>query len=196
MITEENFWEYWNDKGKRKRLFEFIYDRYFENIYLYVLIQGRMDIHTSEDITQYVFMKFYENMENIRGKSWGEISSYLLTIAKNEFLQEKERGIKEGKPLGKSPEGENDSKLEDIAAPPEEPDMEKEIEALKEALPNTDLTEIEKTVFLMRLERLDYETIVLKLGITPGNARIINYRAMQKLIKYFAKVGEIESAKI
>lgn len=73
-------------KGKKveKVFVEQIYKMYFEDVY-YFLLSLSKDVYVAEDLSSEVFLIFIQHLENL--KDVDAIKSWLLRVAKNEFLQ-------------------------------------------------------------------------------------------------------------
>lgn len=63
--------------------FEEIYERYFHDVYLFVLAMSK-DPHIAEEITQETFFKALKELKNFRGTC--SVKSWLCQIAKNLYI--------------------------------------------------------------------------------------------------------------
>lgn len=68
--------------------FEELYDRFFRDVYLYILSISK-DPHTAEEITQETFFKALKNLRNFRGDC--SVRSWLCQIAKNLYLSQQRK---------------------------------------------------------------------------------------------------------
>ena len=68
--------------------FEDLYERFFKDVYLFVLAMSK-DPHIAEEITQETFFKALKEAKNFRGNC--SVKSWLCQIAKNLFISHTRR---------------------------------------------------------------------------------------------------------
>ncbi len=76
------------DKAKsgNEEAFSEIYNEYFSPVYKYSLLRVK-NIHIAEDITQGVFLKYFENIKTFEWQDKSPLA-YLFTIARNSIINE------------------------------------------------------------------------------------------------------------
>lgn len=68
--------------------FEELYERFFNDVYLFILAMSR-DSHTAEEITQETFFKALKEIRHFKGDC--SVKSWLCQIAKNLYISQKRK---------------------------------------------------------------------------------------------------------
>ena len=156
-----------------------LYQKYFKQIFLYILKKVKNEDITS-DITSQVFLKAMLNINKYEDRGY-PFSSWLYTIAGNEVNLHFRK-------LKKNIEVEIQEKdvislLDDINESSEVNHQELLIEAMNE-LQDKDMEIIDLRYF----EKLSFIEIGNILGITDNNAKIRLYRSVERLRKTYKKI--------
>jgi len=156
-----------------------LYQKYFKQIFLYILKKVKNEDITS-DITSQVFLKAMLNINKYEDRGY-PFSSWLYTIAGNEVNLHFRK-------LKKNIEVEIQEKdvislLDDINESSEVNHQELLIEAMNE-LQDKDMEIIDLSYF----EKLSFIEIGNILGITDNNAKIRLYRSVERLRKTYKKI--------
>ena len=159
--------------------FTLIYNLYKKPLYNYVW-KMLNDKSVTEDITQNVFLKFYENLSTIKQVS--KPGSWIFTTARNEvfsFLRKKK--IRSENYIGEDFEYDSFERIAD--------DMEEtEIKNIIENEINC-MEEETKEIFVLRqYSELSYKEIANVLGVEEGFVKGRLFRARQKLIDKISKL--------
>ena len=159
--------------------FTLVYNRYKKPLYNYVC-KMLNDKSVTEDITQNVFLKFYENLSTIKKVS--EPGAWLFATARNEvfgFLRKKK--IRSEEYLGEGFEHDSGGSITD--------DIEEaEIKFIIEAEID-DMEEETKEIFVLRqYSELSYKEIANVLGVDEGFVKGRLFRTRQKLIDKISKL--------
>ena len=143
-----------SDKNQNIKIFKEYFDKYFDDIRSYLYFKSS-DIELSEDISQEVFLKFWENIDKIKSST---AKSYLYTIASNLFKNHYNRKKVEFKFTS--------SLTESMAESPEFLMEFKEFDKiLQSALAK--IPEKSRIVFLMsRIDKLTYKEIAERLQLS------------------------------
>ena len=151
--------------------FEFLYKKYRDKIFHYILKRVK-DRSLAEDLTSQVFLKAIENIERyeFRGVPF---SSWLYRIAVSEINQSY-RDSKKRQEIELQ-------KVNYLFALFEEP-KEKNEDLSQLRIVMSQLKEIEVDLIKLRFfERYSYKEIGDILGITENNAKVKTYRTLQKM---------------
>lgn len=157
-------------------------EREFERIYLeysgrvqQFLFRLSGDAGLTEEMTQETFFQAYRSLHRYRGECG--MLTWLISIAKNVFLHELRKSRREVLSA--------DAILEELAAPEEEQPgyqtiRHSEIERVRKAI--ADLPARYADVLVLRVYGdVPYEQIAARLGISVSSAKVIYFRAKQKL---------------
>ena len=181
-LSEDEFWRKWDHPRQREQareeLFEFIYRRYYRNIYLYLNQMGEKDHYTCQDLAQNTFVKFYGAILTIRGRAWGQIKSYLATIARNELYSYWKKNCNQAQAV---------EFLEPTVPAAAPDDVQQLLAEIKAALAIIEPDLLRRQVVLLRLQGFSYDQIAGELDISAVNARVIYYRIISLLRIYFRK---------
>jgi RNA polymerase sigma-70 factor (ECF subfamily) len=145
-----------------------LYQRYSRDVYRYALhLSG--DAARADDLTAEAFLRIWSAAEAPRELT---VRGYLLTIARNLYLQGLRRTRRESELPAEVPV---------VAAGIEqETDARREYARMRAAL--LELPEWERSALLLRAEQeMSYEEIAAALGTTPAAARVRVHRARPKL---------------
>ena len=158
---------------------ELLYETYRLDVFRYLVGLTR-DPDLAEDLLSETFVTALTALDGFRGD--GSVKSWLLTIARNKWKDHLRK---------RSPVSDVDLTELYIADPspgPEKRAMDKEtakraMELLKLEEPRT------QTVVKMRIEGYSYFEIGQKLNIREGSARVIDFRAKNRLRERLMKEG-------
>lgn len=158
---------------------ELLYETYRLDVFRYLMGLTR-DPDLAEDLLSETFVTALTALDGFRGE--GSVKSWLLTIARNKWKDYLRK---------RSPVSDVDLTELYIADPspgPEKRAMDKEtarraMELLKLEDPRT------QTVVKMRIEGYSYFEIGQKLNIREGSARVIDFRAKNRLRERLMKEG-------
>lgn len=158
---------------------ELLYETYRLDVFRYLMGLTR-DPDLAEDLLSETFVTALTALDGFRGE--GSVKSWLLTIARNKWKDHLRK---------RSPVSDVDLTELYIADPspgPEKRAMDKEtarraMELLKLEDPRT------QTVVKMRIEGYSYYEIGQKLNIREGSARVIDFRAKNRLRERLMKEG-------
>ncbi len=158
---------------------EQLYHTYRSDIYRYLLGLTR-NPDLAEDLLSDTFCTAIISLERFRGD--GSIKSWLLTIARNKWLDH----LRKRQPI--SDVDLTELYIADTAPGPEQRAMMREaaqraLALLAQEEPRT------RTVVKMRIEGYSYYEIAQKLNIREGSARVIDFRARKKLQDQLTKEG-------
>ena len=148
------------------------YRSYQPRIYRFLFWRTR-DEAISQDLTSNVFEKAWRSRASFRG---GSVQAWLYRIARN-TLTDHWRS-KRAVPL------EDASQLVDETAPSmaEKLDMEQQVAELRSAL-RVLPGEMRTLVELRFIEGLSARDVAARLGMTEGNVRVVQYRALKRIRK-------------
>lgn len=157
--------------------FEELYQRFFKDVYLFVLSMSR-DPHTAEEITQETFFRALKEMRHFKGNC--SVTSWLCQIARNLYLDQ----IRKNRRL--LPESDVEEGLSSRQSP--SPDMAetciKKGDALSIYRILHCLDEPYKEVFTLRaLGELSFREIGDIFGKQESWARVTYHRARMKILK-------------
>ncbi len=155
---------------KEDRLFEEVYQRYFRDVYRYLLSLTRSE-SLAEELTQETFFKALENLDRFDGRC--KIFVWLCEIAKNAYFSH----------CRKESRHDRGAEPEELAAPD---DLEEKLFSKEEAFRIHQrlhaLEEPYKEVFSLRLfGELSFAQIARLFGKTESWARVTYHRARLKI---------------
>ena len=143
-----------SDKSRNIKIFREYFDKYFDNIRGYLYYKSS-DIELSEDISQEVFLKLWENIDKIKSET---VKSYLYTIAGNLFKNHYNRKKVEFKFTSSITE----SLVESPEFLLEFKEFDRILQSALEKIP-----EKSRIVFLMnRIDKLTYKEIAVRLKLS------------------------------
>ena len=158
--------------------FEELYDRFFRDVYLFILAMSK-DPHIAEEITQETFFKALKEYRHFRGSC--SVKSWLCQIAKHIYLQYLAKRRKE-MPSGDIPlewmPGENTGGkgIEDqLIKKYELLDVLKDMQNLPE--------QMREVIYLRTMADLSFKEIGEILGKSENWARVTFYRGKERLLK-------------
>lgn len=157
--------------------FEELYQRFFKDVYLFVLSMSR-DPHTAEEITQETFFRALKEMRHFKGNC--SVTSWLCQIARNLYLDQ----LRKSRRL--LPESDVEESLASRQSPSSdvaETCIQKE-DALSIYRILHCLDEPYKEVFILRtLGELSFREIGDIFGKEESWARVTYHRARMKILK-------------
>ena len=160
---------------EQKMTFETFYNKYSQEVYRYLLGKiGQKEI--AEDIASESFLYCYEHYESYDPQK-SAVSTWLYLVV-NSRLKNYYRGRKETVEW---------SELEDYLFD-DQPDLDRSIylEELRDVLATciNSLSEVQQQVIVKRFfQHREFDEIATELGISSGNVRVIQSRALAKLRK-------------
>lgn len=157
--------------------FEELYQRFFKDVYLFVLSMSR-DPHTAEEVTQETFFRALKEIRHFRGNC--SVTSWLCQIARNLYLDQ----LRKNRRL--LPESDVEESLSSRQSP--SPDMAESCIKKEDALSIYRilhcLDEPYKEVFTLRaLGELSFREIGDIFGKEESWARVTYHRARMKILK-------------
>lgn len=157
--------------------FEELYQRFFKDVYLFVLSMSR-DPHTAEEITQETFFRALKEMRHFKGNC--SVTSWLCQIARNLYMDQ----LRKSRRL--LPESDVEESLSSRQSP--SPDMAETCIKKEDALSIYRilhcLDEPYKEVFTLRaLGELSFREIGDIFGKQESWARVTYHRARMKILK-------------
>ena len=157
--------------------FEELYQRFFKDVYLFVLSMSR-DPHTAEEVTQETFFRALKEIRHFRGNC--SVTSWLCQIARNLYLDQ----LRKSRRL--LPESDVEESLSSRQSP--SPDMAESWIKKEDALSIYRilhcLDEPYKEVFTLRaLGELSFREIGDIFGKQESWARVTYHRARMKILK-------------
>ena len=158
---------------------ELLYETYRLDVFRYLMGLTR-DPDLAEDLLSETFVTALTALDGFRGE--GSVKSWLLTIARNKWKDH----LRKRNPV--SDVDLTELYIADPSPGPEKRAMDKEtakraMELLKLEEPRT------QTVVKMRIEGYSYFEIGQKLNIREGSARVIDFRARNRLRERLMKEG-------
>ena len=170
-----------------QRLLEKLFHTYYKDIYRY-LFSLTHDTSLSEDLASEVFLEVVKSIAAFRGES--EIKTWLFSIARHKWidnLRKKNRQVETevlSELVGDVPETYSGTEQKG----PEEQYLDKEmlerVYALLEEEP-----ERTRNIVKLRLAGYSFYEIGKKHGISESSARVIDFRAREKLREILKKEG-------
>ncbi|HEX2222119.1 MAG TPA: sigma-70 family RNA polymerase sigma factor [Candidatus Limnocylindria bacterium] len=156
--------------------FEAIYDRHAVGIYrfIYARVGNRPD---AEDLTAQVFMRAVEQLDTARDA--GQIAAWLYRVAQNAiadywraFYRIPMVAADDWAPRWDPA----DTGSQQAPASPDGDHATRRVEALLRRLPD----HYRRVLELRFLQRLSVAETASRMGISPGNAKVLQYRALRK----------------
>lgn len=163
--------------------FEDLYDRFFKDVYLFVLSMSR-DPHMSEEITQETFFRALKEIRHFKGTC--SVTSWLCQIAKNLYLDQ----LRKGKRFVPAEEPREALSVRPSHAPDVAENCIRKEESLSIYRILHCLDEPYKEVFTLRvLGELSFREIGDIFGKQENWARVTYYRARMKILKEMPEDG-------
>ena len=157
--------------------FEDLYNRFFKDVYLFVLSMSR-DPHLSEEITQETFFRALKEIRHFKGTC--SVTSWLCQIAKNLYMDQ----LRKGKRIVQSEEPWDTHSGRSSSASDVAEDCIRKEESLSIYRIIHSLEEPYKEVFILRaLGELSFREIGDIFGKQENWARVTYYRARMKLLQ-------------
>jgi RNA polymerase sigma-70 factor (ECF subfamily) len=150
--------------------FQELYRRYADDVYRFAYWLSA-DRSQAEEITAETFARALTSYDSLRAAT---VKGYLLTIARNVFLEEQRRGKRL---VLIDPE-----LAEPRAGPHEQAEGRTELEALTEQL--RDFAEVDRTALLLRADGMPYDEIATLLKISLASAKVKVHRLRRKLLEW------------
>lgn len=170
------------DAKEDRRKFAALYDKYYEQIYMYIF--QRIDTtEQCQDLVSQVFLKAMTNLDRYEYRGV-PFSSWLYRIAQNE-LNQAYRGQKNKRVV--SVESDQLVRMASEVLEEEDDDSEERMKRMREAmaeLSGDDLSIIELRFF----EQRPFKEVAEILGITENNAKVKVYRILDKMKKYIGTI--------
>ena len=158
---------------------ELLYETYRLDVFRYLVGLTR-DPDLAEDLLSDTFVTALTALDGFRGE--GSVKSWLLTIARNKWRDH----LRKRSPV-------SDVDLTEIYIADPSPGPEKRAMDKETARRAMELLELEeprtRTVVKMRIEGYSYFEIGQKLNIREGSARVIDFRARNRLRERLMKEG-------
>lgn len=155
-----------------------IFDLYYKDVYSYLYSLCR-DVLLAEDLASETFLQAVCSLAAFRGES--EVKTWLFTIARRRWIAHLRRRKRQAgtQALFGLPES---------GAGPEEAYMDRALasrieELLRAQPPRT------QGIVAMRLEGYSFYEIAAKFGISESSARVIDFRAKEKIRKILREEG-------
>lgn len=148
--------------------FKEIYLKYSDRIFRFLFWQTK-DVPTAEDLTSEVFLRAFKNWRKFKG---GYLQAWLYRIAKNALI-DFYRG-KKTTSLDKAEEISIDPQLIEGL---EKKEATEKLHLALEKLP----TNLKEVVILRFFEELSSIEVGVILGLSEGNVRVLQFRALKKL---------------
>jgi RNA polymerase sigma-70 factor (ECF subfamily) len=158
-------------RGDREACRELI-DRHHAGVYGYLRRLGA-DATLAEDLTQETYTRAWQRIDSLRGAA--SLRSWLLTIARNQFLQWARAGRPEAPTLERLPETADDRPGADSALARDERN-----DAVRAAVGRLD-PDLRETVALHYFQELSFRQVGAVLGIPAGTVKSRLNRALGRL---------------
>ena len=156
-----------------KEAFGQLYLHYLDSIYRYIFFRVNQEKPVAEDLTQTVFFKAWQGIENFRTEK-GNFRAWLYRIAHNCVLDY----YKIHKPAGRVDENVADGKT--IETLEEQLDTKDRIEKIKRALER--VTDEQKTVIILKfIDGFSNQEIAKIVGKHEDAVRALQYRGLERL---------------
>jgi RNA polymerase sigma factor (sigma-70 family) len=172
----------WTDEKNRTVVFTRFYEKHKLGVYNYALKMLNKS-ESAADVTQNVFLKFYENIDKIREIDKSHI--WIFKTARNEIYGNFRKKVPEKVSINNDPE--NELEIKSDSKPAEETEI-KELKSLLISEINK-LPEINRETILMReFGGLSYKEIaeILNIDINVVKSRL--FKTRKKLIERISKL--------
>jgi RNA polymerase sigma-70 factor (ECF subfamily) len=154
---------------KHQKRFAQMYNQYADDIYRFIFVHVR-DVELAEDLTADTFTSAWKSIEKFDNK---QPRAWLYTIARNRMNDHWRK--KQAVPLDENIEVVSEADLfEDIV------DKKIQLKRVISAL-NTLPDEMKSVITLRFMQGLSAAETARSLGVTEGNVRVMQYRALKKL---------------
>lgn len=165
-----------------RKLLEELFSRYYGEIYRYLYSLSH-DAVLSEDLASETFLEAVKSIALFRGQA--DIRTWLFAIARHRWLAHLRRQKR------RLPTEELSETLPDPAKLPEERLLDREA-ADRIACLLAGEPERTRTIVIMRSEGYSFREIAMEVGISENSARVIDFRAREKLRKILRKEGYMD----
>ena len=171
-----------------KRLLENLFRTYYKDIYRYIYSLTH-DASLSEDLASDVFLEVVKSIATFRGAA--DMKTWMFSIARHkwiDYLRKKNRRVETevlSELVGKEQDTGNGQKN---SGGPEEQYLEKELLERIHALLDEE-PERTRNIVNLRLEGYSFYEIAQKENISESSARVIYFRAKEKLRQILVKEG-------
>lgn len=158
-------------------MFKKYYLQYQTKIYWYIY-RKITDPEAAEDITADVFMKLYENWNNVGSRKPNALAAWLYTVARNASIDHlRKKGRRQ---IRNIEDEETDSATRVFENFAEEAMKEEDLKNMREAL--KELSEEEKEIINLRFEEeLKFNEIAEIIGKEEGACKMTLYRSIRKV---------------
>ena len=162
-----------------EKLLEELFSKYHKEVYIYIYSLCH-DASLSEDLTSDVFVEVIKSIGSFKGNS--DIKTWIFSIARHKwfhYLRKKQRSV------------ETELITEFLPSTDKTPDeiiLNKQIIERIHILLNSESEKV-KNIVLMRMEGYSFYEISIKFGISESSARVIDFRAKNKIKKILEKEG-------
>ncbi len=153
-----------------------LYERYLEQIYRYVYYRV-MDVHEAEDLTEAVFLRAWERLQSKQARKEVEnFSAWIYRIAHNLVIDHHRKKTPE--PLDTDSSAEYSQAL----TPGAEIEVQQRLDQQSLAAALEELDEpMQRVVILRFLNHLSHAEVAAVLGLSEGNVRVLQFRALKRL---------------
>lgn len=159
-------------------LLEDVYQKYKKQIYSY-FYRSTLNTHTAEELTQETFLKAFKSYPTFKGNS--TVKTWLYTIARNTYLNEKKRKSNQLEDQYDPTDVEFLDEMDNYRAVDEQLIIRKILYLMPEHA---------RTLVILRDQNgLTYKEIALILDETEGQIKIGLYRARKKFKELYSKMG-------
>ncbi|MBP0969493.1 MAG: RNA polymerase sigma factor [Oscillospiraceae bacterium] len=161
-----------------QKLLSELFRLYYRDVYSYLYSMSR-DASLSEDLASEVFLEAVKSVSSFRGDS--SVKTWLFSIARHRWsawLRKRSRTLRAGS-------------LSELA-PSDEPYTDDILLGEAERIADSVLereTDLTRDVFRLRMDGYAYHEIAQMLGISESSARVVYFRARQKIRKELEKEG-------
>ena len=162
-----------------QQLLKKLFEEHYMDIYRYLYSLCR-DVSLAEDLTSETFLEAVKSLASFRGKS--DIKTWLFSIARHRWyawLRRKKREP-EQPPLDWLREASGEDPERNVLAG----EITARIQELIDAQP-----ERTREILKMRIEGYSFHEIGMKYGISESSARVIDFRAKEKIRKILKEEG-------
>ena len=162
-----------------EKLLEELFSKYHKEVYFYIYSLCH-DASLSEDLASDVFVEVIKSIGSFKGNS--DIKTWIFSIVRHKwfhYLRKKQKSV------------ETELITEFLPSTDKSPDeiiLNKQIIERIHSLLNLEPEKV-KNIVLMRMEGYSFYEISIKFGISENSARVIDFRAKNKIKKILEKEG-------
>ena len=171
-----------------QRLLEKLFRTYYKDIYRY-LYSLTHDASLSEDLASYVFLEVVKSIATFRGAA--DMKTWMFSIARHkwiDYLRKKNRRVEIEVLSELAGEEQDAGNGQKNSGEPEEQYLEKELLERIHTLLDEE-PERTRNIVNLRLEGYSFYEIAQKENISESSARVIYFRAKEKLRQILVKEG-------